>query len=254
MKVSVRSYLIAGLAMASTGIIAVTPVVLPVTPYGTGVAGAQPADDDSNNETDRPGADSGVEQNQESTGTPTRSSDEPTDDDDSSASAVAGQSNRGARSRISVVPGDGQTSTGDGQTSTDGRQVAVRLPSRVTADVDGDTPAPGVSNDVQSFGALRSRVTVAANGSIRPHTQVSTSRAVTRVSATAASAADSASAPSPGRTINAAVQRALAGQTSATAHASTSASGRATVRTETAPTGIRAAQPARSSSPYAGNR
>jgi hypothetical protein len=81
---------------------------------------------------------------------------------------------------------------------------------------------------------------------------------VNAVSATAASAPDSAAAASPGQTINAAVRRALAGQTSATAHASaaaraaSNASSSATVDTGAA-TSVPAARPARSSSPYAGS-
>jgi hypothetical protein len=237
MKISARSYLIAGVTAASTGLITLTPIVLPVTPYGTWIAGAQPADNNSSNGTDRPGTGA------RSTSPHAGASDKPTDVDNSSASAVAGQANRGSPSPISVVSGNGQASTGSAG-------VVGRLSSHVTTGTYGGTRPLRVTNDVQSFGASRNRVTVAANGFILPHAQVATTRSLTRVSATTASAADSAPTPSPGQTINAAVQRAMAGQASATAHASGSAG--ATVSTGQAPTGIPAAQPARSSSPYAG--
>lgn len=165
--------------------------------------------------------------------------------DDSTASAVAGQADRGRRWRLSIL-------SGNGQTSIDGQTAAVRQSSRLTAGGSTGSATSRVSNDIQSFGASANRVRVTANGSIRLHTQVAATRTVTGVSAIAASAPDSAAVPSSGRTINVAVQRALAGQTAATAHANANTSG--TVRTEQAMTGIRAAQPARSSSPYAGNR
>jgi hypothetical protein len=220
MKVSVRSYLIAGVAVASTGIIAVTPAVLPVTP--SWIAGAQPADDGSTNDTDRPGTRAGsgspsADQGQNGMGTPAR----------------AAEPSQVGRSRASAVDSTG---------------VAAGLPSRIN--VAGNSSSLRTTSDVQTVGASGNRVTVAANGSIRLNTQSTGS--VRRVSASASSAADSAPSPSPGGTINVAVQRALAGQASATAHANGSAA--ATVNTEQAPTGIRAAQPARSSSPYAGNR
>jgi hypothetical protein len=212
MNSSVRSCLIAGVAVVTAGFPA---VVLPVTPYGSGIASAQPADS-----TDGPGpaagsGSRGADRNEAGTGT----------------NAVAGQANRGSQ-----VTGNRQTSSASGQ-------VAVYPRSR-------STTAPGLGNDVQSFGASGNRVTFAANGSIRPQTQPVTTREAATVSATAASAPDSSSTPSTGRTINAAVQRALAGQQSATAHASGGTS--ETVSTEQATIG--AAQAARSSSPYAGNR
>ena len=223
MNVFVRSYLIAGAAVASTGFFAVAPAVLPVTPYGSWVASAQPTDD-----THRPGPGTG-------SGSP-----------GDATPSVAGQATPGSRPQTNVVSGDGQAS------SSDSGRVAVRLPSRATATVGGNTAAARTTSDVQSFGASGNRVTVAANGFIRPHTQSTTTRSATTASATAASAPDSASAPSTGRTINAAVQRALAGHESATAHAGGGAG--TTTATGQAPTGIPAAQPARSSSPYAGNR
>ena len=226
MKVSVRSYLTAGLAIASAGVIAVTPI-----------ANAQP-DDGSTDQTDRSGA-------------------------SRSTSAATGQGEGVTRSgRSSVRPGDdGASASAVGQVDRGTRSRAVdpgtrSRPSSVTTGLRNGTAASAVTNAVRSFGASRIRVTVAANGAIRTGTHAGS---VSEVSATTASAPDGAAAPSPGQTINAAVRRALAGQTSATAHAdaaaraASNASSSATVDTGPATTSVPAARPARSSSPYAGN-
>jgi hypothetical protein len=217
MKVSVRTYLTAGLAVASAGFIAATPI-----------ASAQP-DDGSTNQRDRSGASSAsarVGQDASDTRSTRRSSLRP-GGGGPAASAADSQADRGTRSRPSTAG------------TTANRAAASR-----------------VTNAVRSFGASRSRVTVTANGSIRTQPQIGPAAGV---SATAASAADSAAEPSPGQTINAAVRRALAGQTSATTHANAAArassndASTATVGTQRATTSVPSARPARSSSPYAGN-